>query len=429
MRIRINHLAKTEGHMDFEGALLKGNVAQARLITTEGIRLMEGIVLGRNYTQVPIITARICGICPVVHALTAINAIEDAIGIKPSAQTVKLRKIMELAQVLHSHALHLYFLSLPDFFGIANDLEFLKQHPKAGKAALNLREWSTNILKVIGARIVHPIACEVGGFKTLPKKKKLEEIYFAWEKAILDAMELVLFTANIKYPQLWRQTEFISLDNKKEYAIYQGNLKTFPGDKISIKKIDQAINEHQLPSLAAKRAKYKGKVFMVGALARLNNNHDKLAPQAKKVVADLRLEFPIYNSFYNVLAQAIEVLHCTEEIGRLIEEILKKGIKEEASQAKKLKLIAFGNPKNKTTFGAALMEAPRGVLYHAYQIDRDGNIVSGQIITPTVMFLSNIEEDLKKLLPKISKLSTKEQELKIKTLIRAYDPCISCATH
>jgi len=429
MKIKIDHIAKTEGHLDFEGALLKGNVAQAKIITTEGIRLMEGIVLGRNYMDVPIITARICGICPVVHALTAINAIEDALGIKVSAQTTKLRKIMELAQVLHSHTLHLYFLSLPDFFGIVNDLDFLKKYPKAGKAALNLREWSTNVIKVVGGRVIHPTTCEVGGFKTLPNEKKLEDFYFNWEKAVIDAMELILFTVNIKYPNLLRKTEFISLDNKKEYAIYQGNLITSSGDKINIKKISKIIEEHQLPGLAAKRAKYQGKAFMVGALARLNNNHEKLAPQAKKVVADLNLEFPISNSYFNVLAQAIEVLHCTEEIGRLISEILKTGIKEEKSLAKRLKLIAFANPKNKTTSGSALMEAPRGVLYHNYKIDRDGKIVFSQIITPTVMFLSNIEEDLKKLIPQTVKLSKSQREQKIKSLIRAYDPCISCATH
>ncbi|MBU1165120.1 Ni/Fe hydrogenase subunit alpha [Patescibacteria group bacterium] len=429
MKIKINHLAKMEGHMDFEGALMKGNVGQAKLITTEGIRLMEGIVVGRNYTQVPVITARICGICPVVHALTAINAIEDALGIKVSVQTTKLRKIMELAQILHSHALHLYFLSLPDFFGIENDLEFLKQFPKAGKSALNLREWATNVIKILGARVVHPIACEVGGFKILPKEKQLEEIYFNWEKAMFDAIELVLFTANIKYPSFVRKTEFISLHNKNEYAIYSGNLNTSSGEKISTKNITNAIYEYQLPNLAAKRAKYKDKPFMVGALARLNNNHEQLAPQAKKAVADLTLEFPIHNTFFNVLAQAIEVLHCTEEIGHLIRDILKVGLKDEVSQAKKLKLIAFANPKNKTTKGSALMEAPRGILYHHYEIDRDGRIVSTQIITPTVLFLNNIEEDLRKLLPQTAEMSPKERELKIKTLIRAYDPCISCATH
>jgi len=429
MRIKINHLAKTEGHLDFEGALMKGNVGQAKIITTEGIRLMEGIVVGRKYPQVPIITSRICGICPVVHALTAINAIEDALGVKVSAQTVKLRKIMELAQVLHSHTLHLYFLSLPDFFGVEDDLEFLKQYPKVGKSALNLREWSTNVTKALGARVVHPIACEVGGFKISPKEKQLEQIYFDWEKAMIDATELILFAAMINYPSLVRKTEFISLHNKNEYAIYSGNLKTNSGAKISIKNITKIIYEYQLPNLAAKRAKYKDKPFMVGALARLNNNHDQLTPQAKKAVADLKLEFPIQNTFFNVLAQAIEVLHCTEEIGHLIRDILKVGVKDEVSQAKKLKLIAFANPKNKTTKGSALMEAPRGVLYHQYEIDRDGRIVSARIITPTVMFLNNIEEDLRKLIPQTAKMSPQERELKIKTLIRAYDPCISCATH
>jgi len=429
MKIKINHIAKMEGHMDFEGALMTGNVARAKLITAEGIRLIEGILVGRNYTQAPIITSRICGICPVVHALTSIKAVEDALQIKVSEQTTVLRKIMELAQILHSHALHLYFLSMPDFFGVENDLEFLKQFPKAGRSAVSIREWATNVLDIIAGRVVHPITVEVGGFKILPKEKSLQQIYFGWEKAMADAMELVLFAASISYPQFERKTEFLSLTSKNEYAIFNGDIVAYPHKKFSIKKINDFISEYQLQGLSAKRAKFNNKSFMVGALARLHNNHEQLSIQAKKAVADLRLRFPVYNTFYNVLAQAIEVLHCTEEMGRLIEKLLQKGIKEETSDAKKLKLIAYGNPKNRTTTGSAAVEAPRGILYHNYEIDRDGNIISCRIITPTVMFLTNIEEDLKILIAKSGKMLPAERQLKIKTLIRAYDPCISCATH
>jgi len=171
MRIKINHLAKLEGHLDFVGDILKGDVAEAKIKTTEGVRLIESILVGRKFYDVPIIAARICGICPVVHSLNTIKAIENAFGIKVSEQTIKLRKLMELSQIIHSHALHLYFLSMPDFYGVRDDLDFIKKHPTQASAAIKCREFALKILEVIGGRAIHPINCEVGGFKVLPAKK------------------------------------------------------------------------------------------------------------------------------------------------------------------------------------------------------------------------------------------------------------------
>src|SRR3989338_168207 len=142
MRIKINHLAKMEGHLDFVGHILQGDVAQAKIETTEGVRLIESILIGRKYYEVPIITARICGICPIVHSLNTIKTIENAFAIKPTGQTVKLRQLMELSQIIHSHALHLYFLSMPDFYCIADDLDFIKKHPTEASAAITSREFA-----------------------------------------------------------------------------------------------------------------------------------------------------------------------------------------------------------------------------------------------------------------------------------------------
>ena len=179
MKIVINYLAKMEGHADFIGDIFAGNVASARVKTTEGVRLIESILVGRHYADVPIITARICGICPVVHSLNTIKCIEDAFDLKVSEQTIKLRKLMELSQLIHSHALHLYFLSMPDFYGIKDDVDFIKKHPTEAQAALKSREFALKILEAVAGRAIHPIACEVGGFKVLPKKKQLEELLAA----------------------------------------------------------------------------------------------------------------------------------------------------------------------------------------------------------------------------------------------------------
>ncbi|MFA6382703.1 MAG: nickel-dependent hydrogenase large subunit [Candidatus Buchananbacteria bacterium] len=428
MRIKINHLAKMEGHLDFVGDILQGDVAEAKIKTTEGVRLIESILVGRKFYDVPIITARICGICPVVHSLNTIKTIEDAFKIKPSLQTIKLRQLMELSQLIHSHALHLYFLSMPDFYGVRDDLDFIKKHPTQASAAIKLREFALKILEVIGGRAIHPINCEVGGFKVTPARNKLNELSQNWQEAMASAMRLVSFAADLPIPDFYRKMEFAALSHKKEYAIYDGGVKFLSGKSYQAKDYGRVIDEYQLLSFAAKRANYLGKSFMVGALARLNINHSQLSPEAKKVVADLKLKFPIYNTFFNVLAQAIELIHATEIAGQLLADLVKT-LKPEESLGKKLDLIANGNPLGKTTTGYSVMEAPRGILYDLIEINPDGIVTKAKIITPTVQFLNNIEEDLKVYLPNLKKLSNSERELKIKTLIRAYDPCISCATH
>ena len=142
-----------EGHMNFLGAILDGNIAKAQIETIEGARLVEGVLVGRHFSDAPIITSRICGVCPVVHNLTAIKAIETALGVKVSPAVVKLRKLMEYAQIIHSHALHLFFLSLPDFLDYNNDLSMAKQYPAETQAAVNIRSFALKILEILGYEI------------------------------------------------------------------------------------------------------------------------------------------------------------------------------------------------------------------------------------------------------------------------------------
>ena len=288
MRIKIDQLAKMEGHLDFVGHILNGDVAKAKIETTEGVRLIESILVDRKFYDAPIITARICGICPIVHSLNTIKAIENAFGIHPTIQTVKLRKLMELSQVIHSHALHLYFLSMPDFYGINDDLDFIKKHPSEASAAIKNREFALKILEVVGGRAIHPIATEVGGFKVLPTKKALQSVLDLYKEAIQSAQKLVKFAAKLNFPKFERKMEFASLWDNKEYAIYDGQVKFLSGKKFDAKNYGKVVDEYQLLSLAAKRANYLGKSFMNGALARLNINHSKLSKEAGRVVKDLK---------------------------------------------------------------------------------------------------------------------------------------------
>src|SRR3989338_5570292 len=166
--IEINHIAKTEGHLSFVGALIDSDFAEARIETEEGARLIEGIMLGRKFFEAPIITARICGICPIVHNLTSIKAMEQALNIKITPEIIVLRKMLINAQWIHSHALHAFFLSFTDLVGISNNFDFVKKYPKEVETALELRDWGVQISRIIGGRTVHPINSVVGGFNVEP---------------------------------------------------------------------------------------------------------------------------------------------------------------------------------------------------------------------------------------------------------------------
>jgi len=432
MKIKINHIGKMEGHSDFVAEIMKGDVRSAKMMTTEGSRLIEGILCGRAFYEAPIITSRICGICPVVHKLASVKAIENAFNIKPSEQTIKLRKLMNLGQIIHSHALHLFFLSLPDFLGLEDEMKFIKEYSKETNCAIAVRGWGLKIIEVIGGRAVHPIACEVGGFKVLPKKEELDDLHSQYEKAMKDALCLVKIMTKINFPKFERKTTFMGLENKDEYGLYGGDIAILDENgvrrTIGAEKFTKNVKEIEEPYRAAKSATLDGSPFMVGALARINLNSDQLNPMARGVLKSLKWKLPNYNSFHNIIAQTIEVIHCIEEAEKLLND-LRRTLREEKSTEKKMKAIAKANPLNKTTIGVDAVEAPRGTLYHYYKINKDGYIESCNIIPPTNSFLKNLEQDVKAYLPNVLNMPEEKRKRKIRALIRAYDPCIACATH
>ncbi|MBU1132613.1 nickel-dependent hydrogenase large subunit [Patescibacteria group bacterium] len=422
--IQINHIAKTEGHLSFVGALIDGDFAQARIETEEGARLIEGILLGRKYYEAPIITSRICGICPIVHNLTAIKALEQALNVRATKEVLVLRKILLLGQWIHSHALHAFFLSFPDLVGINNNLNLLKKYPKQSELALQVRDWAVEICRIIGGRTVHPINSVIGGFNVEPDFTELEKLMEQREEILQKAIKIFDFISARRLPKFQRPTNYVSLKTKNEYAYYDGDM--FFSDNDQTVKVETALREIEeiiLPYERVKRVRHDGRAIMVGALARINNNFDGLNANAKKSWEKLGIILPCYNSFYNIFAQVVEIIHCVEEIESLYSEYQK--MREKSGFDSRLKVNFEPNPGK----GFAAMEAPRGILYHEYELDRAGNILHCNIISPTTIFISNLEQDLEQLIPQLKKLSDVKKKVVIKTLIRAYDPCISCATH
>jgi len=422
MKIQINHLAKMEGHASFVGEIIKtGEVKQAQIDTEEGAKLIEGILIGRHFSEAKTVTSRICGICPVVHYLTALQAMERALGIKPRDIDVAIRKLMEASQMVYSHALHLFFLSLPDFLNYDDDLKMAGKYPKETQIAIEIRQWSIDLQRLTGGRTVHPLSPEEGGMKRYPKKADLENLLAQADKIISKTITFAKFFAKLNYPKFHRETEFIALSKKNEYAYYDGNLASNKKLNISSEKFYHHIEEIDRPYNLVKRTHWQGSPYFVGALARINLNHQYLHSEAKKILKNLNPQLPCYNTFYNVLSQGIELVHFAEEIKLQLQYIIKNYQACDVNKNIKFKI--------KAGQGVGAMEAPRGTLYHYYEIDSRGYIKDCNIISPTAQFLANLEADLKVYLPDTLKMKQAERERRIKQLIRAYDPCISCATH
>jgi len=420
MLIKIDHIAKIEGHAGFVAEIANGQVEKVRLDILEGARLLEGILRSRSVSEVSQISARICGVCPVVHNLTSLKALEEAMDIKISPQTLLLRKLLMLGQIMNSHALHLFFFSLSDFFGLKDDLGLIKKFPKKAEAGMAIREFGNKIIEVIGGRSIHPLTPQVGGFTKLPDLKKLAELKKQSDEVLKNALDLANLFSKLKYPDFKHISPFVSLSAEDEYPFYDGLIKTSLNRKFKTNEFLSVVKEHQIALSAVKRTEFEGQTFMVGALSRLGNNALLLNPEAKKLLHSSKIELPSANPFFNIFAQAIEMVHCAQEAKKLLTLALEKGLTEEENE---------WTPKAGEGFGA--IEAPRGTLYYYYRTSNDGLIEDCNIITPTSQNLARLESDLKEYLPKLvgQNAPKKEMEEKIKMLVRAYDPCLTCATH
>jgi len=251
-----------------------------------------------------------------------------------------------------------------------------------------------------------------------PSRPDLKELSQQIDPLLKIGTKLTKLFYELEYPKFSRKTEYIAASNPKEYAIYDGQLNSTIDRKITKEKFIKEVEESYSDGQLIKKTKLKGKIYMVGALARLNLNRNKLRPGAQALLKKTRIPFPSDNTFHNVLGQMIEIVHCLEESQFLI----KKYLNLKGSTAIKKYSIRAGK-------GIGMVEAPRGTLFHVYEIDQYGYLKNVNLITPTAQFVNNLEEDIKEFLPNIQDISSPASRRKIKMLVRAYDPCMTCATH
>ena len=430
VKVDVEYLTRVEGHGNIVVNVKDGEIEECRLEIVESPRFFEGMLRGRSIFEAQHITSRICGICACGHTLASIQAAEDAIGFTPSEQTIKLRKLLLHQEMLDSHILHIYLLVAPDLLGVKSFVPLINTHGNVVKRALRMKKACNDICDILAGRHIHPISAIVGGFTKIPGEKELDEmlnILYDMRPDMDTTVELVKALAP-SIPAFERDTEYVALvSDDDEYPMLEGDIGSTDGIRMNKKDYRKLTNEFIVAHSSAKHTKATRTSYMTGALARFNLNAEKLNPKAKIVAEALGMKPIVINPYLNTAAQLIECVHCVEESIKILEDLKKNGTdKNEAVTVglNELKTITVNKG-----IGVGAVEVPRFILFHNYEVDKDGKIENANCIIPTGQNLNNIEQDMKKLVFEILDKSDEEITLLLEMLVRAYDPCISCSAH
>lgn len=415
--IKVNYLARVEG----EGALylkVKDNrVTDVKLKIFEPPRFFEAFLRGRKFDEAHDITARICGICPVAYQMSAVHAMENAFGVRVGGQIRALRRLLYCGEWIESHALHIYLLHAPDFLGFDDAFQMAKEHAAEVERGLALKKAGNEIITFLGGREIHPVNVRVGGFYKTPAKKEFAPFREILEKARDAALETVRWTSGFSYPDFEMDYEFVGLRHPDEYPFNEGRIVSGNGLDIGAEDFEEYFEEKHVEHSNALHSFLKtGGNYFVGPMARYNLNFDQLSPLTRETAIAAGLSPVCRNPFQSIIVRSLEVLYACDEAIRIIDEYHKP----EAD-------AVHIEPRRGVGFGCT--EAPRGLLYHRYEIDDKNLITDARIVPPTSQNQATIEEDLRHFAGPRLTLSDEDLRWRCEQTIRNYDPCISCATH
>ena len=417
-------LTRVEGHGRIVVDATDGELQRCEWQVVESPRFFESMVVGRSYEETHHVVSRICAICSVSHTLTSLKATEDAMDVEISDQDLALRKLGLYGEIIQSHVLHLGYLALPDLVGQKSVVPMAETHPEAVQTVVRLHRLGNDLTEIVGGRSVHAQRPIPGGFSTIPTEAELRtvrnELEAAWED--VQAVADLLASLVDELPDFTRETEFISLTHPAEYAFYEGVPTSSDTGDLALADYEEIVNEHVLEQSTAKFTEHARESYMVGALARLNNNFDQLSARAQEVADDFGLEPVCHNPYLNNVAQLVETAHLVEESIRLLDDLLTDGLDSQPQYHQPAVEPQAGR-------GIGTVEVPRGILFHDYTYDESGAVTDANCVIPTNQNHANIQRDMEKLVPEIIERPEDEIELTLEMLVRAYDPCISCSTH
>ena len=414
--IKVDYLARVEGEGAFKVVVRDGKVKSAELSIFEPPRFFEAFLRGRAFTEAPDFVARICGICPVAYQMSAVHAMENALGVTVDGPLRELRRLLYCGEWIESHVLHVHMLHAPDFLGYEGAIDMARDHGDAVKRGLQVKKAGNDIVNFIGGREIHPINVCVGGFYRVPKKREFAELTEKLKWGRDAAREVVRWVSGFDFPDRERDYTFVSLRHPDEYPYNEGHIVSNRGLDIPASEYDAHFKEIHVAHSTALQSRLDGEAYLVGPLARYALNFDKLSPLAQEAAREAGLGTYCTNPYKSIVIRAVETLYAFDEALRIIENY-----QEPDRPAVPLE------PRAAT--GYAATEAPRGMLYHRYKLEADGTIATAQIVPPTSQNQASVEADLTNFVEGFLDLPDKELQHRCEQTVRNYDPCISCATH
>jgi coenzyme F420-reducing hydrogenase alpha subunit len=415
--ITVAALARVEGEGGLTLSLRGGRVADVKLRIYEPPRFFEGFLRGRDFREVPDVTARICGICPVAYQMSSIHALEAACGVKVVGPIRELRRLLYCGEWIESHALHVFMLHAPDFLGYESAIHMAKDHAEVVTKALELKKIGNDLVTVVGGREIHPVNVRLGGFYRAPSRRALQPLEERLKRALDLSLETVRFAAGLEFPDFEPDYEFVALRHPEEYPFNEGRIVSNRGLDIAVSEFEEHFVEEHLAHANALHSVHKGHgAYHVGPLARYSLNFERLPGIAQDAARGAGLGKVCRNPFRSIIVRAVELVFACHEALRIVS----------AYEPPEPAAVAVP-PRAGTGHGAS--EAPRGLLYHSYQIDADGLVRKARIVPPTAQNQKTIENDLRALVPTLVDLPHEQLTWRCEQAIRNYDPCISCATH
>lgn len=416
-RIKVDALARVEGEGALDISIQDGCVERIQLNIYEPPRFFEALLSGRDFTEAPDITARICGICPVAYQMSACAALENALNVNVTSGIRDLRRLLYCGEWIQSHSLHVYFLHAPDFFGLDSAVDLAKTDPQRLQTGIKLKAAGNAIMRTVGGREVHPVNVRVGGFYSWPQPDAVSALLPLLEEARELAVDTVHWVAGFEFPDFDEDYEFVALRDPQQYAVEAGRIVSNRGLDIAAQAYERHFEEYQEAHSNALHSRHKGHgSYLTGPLARYALNYGHLSGPVKRLAGESGLAAMVCNPFRSIVVRSIELVYCCEEAIRLVRSYVPQGASAVAIE-----------PRAATGYGCT--EAPRGLLYHRYDLAEDGTIRTAMIVPPTAQNQARMEADLRHVVERNANKDDNALQWQCEQAIRNYDPCISCATH
>ncbi|BBX97065.1 Ni/Fe hydrogenase subunit alpha [Mycobacterium lacus] len=414
--LSVGTLTRVEGEGALYITLKDGALERVELNIYEPPRFFEAFLRGRAYTEPPDLTARVCGICPIAYQVSACNAIEDACGVEVDPELVALRRLLYCGEWIHSHVLHIYLLHAPDFLGYPDAIALARDERDIVERGLALKKAGNRLMEFIGGRAIHPVNVRLGGFYSVPAKADFGPLVEQLRRALDSALATVEWVSGFEFPELELDHEMLALSQPGRYPIENGAIARSAGPSFPAADFTGHVREAQVPYSTALHATLDGGRYLTGPLARYSLNSSALSPVAAQAAASAGLSGQCRNPFRSIIVRAVEVVYAIDEALRIIDGYQRPS-------------RPFVEVPARAGVGHGVSEAPRGLLYHRYEIDTDGLVSAATLIPPTSQNQAAIEADLARVVSGNLELDDAALTTLCERVIRSYDPCISCSAH